>query len=417
MAYEAKVFRILIASPSDVEEEREIAVKTIQEWNDLNSHERQIVLLPLRWETHSAPEYGKRPQEVINRQVVDHSDLLIGVFWTRIGSPTGVADSGTLEEIERIANQGKPVMLYFSQVKKDPNSLDLDQLKKLRDFKEKTFPKALVENYNSQIEFRDKLAKQIEIQLRNLIATLNSNNGDQNNSTSNISLEFFDKKNEKTLGQSIKLKSKFIELKNLDKVPDFKLAIKEDNKKSKGYLFDRQNTDYYREYLEYLVNSSMYVPINFWLKNNSIIGARDIFLDIIITSDIKELNIKSNTRFSIKKPSKTGDPMGIGFSLGDLIEGESLQIKDNDGRWISSVEIRALQPKREVVPKQTMLIGAEISGKINFQVKIYADILPEPISQDLQIELEVENIEADALETLEENEILEVVNKSDEVND
>ncbi|HCE5206435.1 TPA: DUF4062 domain-containing protein, partial [Vibrio parahaemolyticus] len=55
MAYEAKVFRVLIASPSDVIEEREIAVKTIQEWNDLNSSERQIVLLPLRWETHTAP--------------------------------------------------------------------------------------------------------------------------------------------------------------------------------------------------------------------------------------------------------------------------------------------------------------------------------------------------------------------------
>ncbi len=95
MTYSARVFRILIASPSDVTDERDIAVKTIQEWNDLNSAERQIVLLPLRWETHSAPEYGRRPQEVINRQVVDHSDLLVGIFWTRIGSPTGVADSGT----------------------------------------------------------------------------------------------------------------------------------------------------------------------------------------------------------------------------------------------------------------------------------------------------------------------------------
>jgi len=412
MAYEAKVFRILIASPSDVEEEREIAVKTIQEWNDLNSHERQIVLLPLRWETHSAPEYGKRPQEVINRQVVDHSDLLIGIFWTRIGSPTGVSDSGTLEEIERVANQGKPVMLYFSQVKKDPNSLDLEQFKKLKDFKEKTFPKALVESYTSQIEFRDKLAKQIEIQLRNLIATLNSDNKEHSGSTSNISLEFFDKKTEKTLGQSIKLKSKFIELKKIDEVPDFKQASKEDNKKSKGFILDGVNTNYYRDYLKYLVNSAMYIPINFWLKNNSIIGARDIFLDIIIKTDIKGLNVRSNARFQINKPSKTGDSSyGLGLTLGDLIEGENLQIKENDDRWISSIELRALQPKREVVPKQTMLIGSETSGQVEFQVKIYADILAEPIIQNLKLELEVENIEADALETLQENNILDLNEK------
>jgi hypothetical protein len=49
---------VLIASPSDVEEEREIAVRVIQEWNDLHSYNRRIVLLPVRWETHAAPEYG-----------------------------------------------------------------------------------------------------------------------------------------------------------------------------------------------------------------------------------------------------------------------------------------------------------------------------------------------------------------------
>ena len=115
MAYDSRVYRILIASPSDVEEEREIAVRVIQEWNDLYSYSRKVTLLPLRWETHTAPEYGTRPQEVINRTIVDQCDLLVGVFWTRLGSPTGEADSGTLEEIARVGDAGKPVMLYFSK--------------------------------------------------------------------------------------------------------------------------------------------------------------------------------------------------------------------------------------------------------------------------------------------------------------
>ncbi|MEQ8749171.1 MAG: hypothetical protein RIC52_05280, partial [Amphiplicatus sp.] len=173
MSFNARVFRVLIASPSDVADEREIAVAAIQAWNNLNSSERQIVLLPLRWETHSAPEYGRRPQEVINRQVVDSCDLLVGIFWTRIGSPTGIADSGTLEEIERVASQGKPVMLYFSRAAQDPDRIDLGQLQKLREFKTKTFPKALIETYTTQIEFRDKLAAQLEIQLRTLLVSEN----------------------------------------------------------------------------------------------------------------------------------------------------------------------------------------------------------------------------------------------------
>src|SRR6266446_5603639 len=100
MPYDSRVYRVLIASPSDVIEEREIAIRVIQDWNNLNSHTRRLVILPLRWETHAAPEYNIRPQEAINRQIVDDCDLLIGVFWTKLGTPTGDADSGTLEEIE-----------------------------------------------------------------------------------------------------------------------------------------------------------------------------------------------------------------------------------------------------------------------------------------------------------------------------
>lgn len=159
---------VLIASPSDVEEEREIAVRVIQEWNDLYSYSRKVVLLPVRWETHTAPEYGARPQEIINRAIVDNCDLLLGVFWTRIGTPTGNSDSGTLEEITRVAKAGKPIMLYFSHVGMDPERIGLGQLARLNRFKEETSPNALTESYKSHIEFRDKLSKQLELKVRDL---------------------------------------------------------------------------------------------------------------------------------------------------------------------------------------------------------------------------------------------------------
>jgi hypothetical protein len=58
---------------------------------------------------------GERPQAIINRQLVDDADLLFAVFSTRLGSPTGVAESGTAEEIERLRGMQKPVLVYFSQ--------------------------------------------------------------------------------------------------------------------------------------------------------------------------------------------------------------------------------------------------------------------------------------------------------------
>jgi hypothetical protein len=53
------------------------------------------------WRTHSHPAAGARPQALLNKQVVDRCDILVGVFRLRFGTPTGVADSGTEEAIRR----------------------------------------------------------------------------------------------------------------------------------------------------------------------------------------------------------------------------------------------------------------------------------------------------------------------------
>lgn len=413
MAYDARVFRVLIASPGDVVDERDIAVKTIQEWNDLNSPERRIVMLPLRWETHSAPEYGTRPQEVINRLVVDHCDLVIGIFWTRVGTPTGVADSGTLEEIERVANQGKPVMLYFSQVRQDPNNIDLAQLAKLREFRQKVMPKALVESFTSQIEFRDKLAKQLEIQLRTLVAGETSGDAESpgNAKTSDISLEFYDTKTDQPIGRQVALAATYLKVSGIEEVPDYAPSA-EDNESSssnvRNYLLSRQNRDYYREYVDYLVKSAMLQPTGFALTNNGVLGARDIFIDLRITTDIPELTVGTNAKLKIAKPDKEKDS-SFSISFDDAfsgIAGNALEVEKTSEGWTASVEMRALQPKRVVKSRQKLVVGAKSSGKIFIDAKIYADILPEPVTQRLEVAIHVAVVEVSAIELLRQNDIL-----------
>ena len=39
-------------------------------------------------------------QDVINRQIEDKYDLFIGIMYTKFGSPTNRAESGTVEEFE-----------------------------------------------------------------------------------------------------------------------------------------------------------------------------------------------------------------------------------------------------------------------------------------------------------------------------
>ncbi|WP_115526659.1 MULTISPECIES: hypothetical protein [Xanthomonas] len=168
MSFDAKVFKVLIASPGDVEEERDAIPEVIARWNNTNAETSSIVLLPVKWETHSAPLLGDRPQGIINEQLVKSCDMAIGVFWTRLGSPTGASESGTAEEIEWFIEGGKPVMVYFSSRQVDPTKLDLDQYKALKEFQKKMQKLGLTGSYNSVTDFKEQLLNQITINVRRL---------------------------------------------------------------------------------------------------------------------------------------------------------------------------------------------------------------------------------------------------------
>lgn len=165
MSYDAKAFNVMIASPGDVASERNIIREMIYEWNAVHSRARKIVLLPVGWESHSTPEMGKRPQEIINHQILDKCDLLVGVFWTRIGTSTGKYISGTVEEIEKHIDAGKPTMLYFSEQPARLDSVDSEQYEKLKEFKESCRNRGLYETYDNHAEFKEKFYHHLQIKV------------------------------------------------------------------------------------------------------------------------------------------------------------------------------------------------------------------------------------------------------------
>lgn len=165
MAYRATVIPVMIASPGDVSEERDIIRAVVHDWNDVNAAASQVVLSPVGWDTHSSPELGARPQELINSRLLRDCDLLVGVFWTRLGTPTGKAKSGTVEEIEEHVAAGKPAMIYFSSKPVAPQSIDSAQFAELQAFKERLKPLGLVESFDDAEQFRSKFAKQLQLTL------------------------------------------------------------------------------------------------------------------------------------------------------------------------------------------------------------------------------------------------------------
>jgi hypothetical protein len=160
MPYPATVFRVMIASPGDVKEERLVAQEVIADWNSVHAENDRIVLLPLLWERDSTPLQGERAQALINEQVLEKADLLVAIFWTRIGSPTGVAPTGTVEELREHLAANKPALLYFSRAPL-PADVDTDQLKAVRDFQKDAETKGLYQTFSSKDDFRQKFARHL----------------------------------------------------------------------------------------------------------------------------------------------------------------------------------------------------------------------------------------------------------------
>jgi hypothetical protein len=168
MSANTKTYLVMIASPSDLSEERQAVTEAIHEWNAQHAVAESTVLLPVKWETHAKPESGVRPQESINRQLVRSCDVLIGMFWTKLGTSTGVAESGTAEEINKFVAAGKPAMLYFSNRPVDPNKINLKQLERLKKFKDATYKKALIGSFSDVDGLRRTVLKDLVRQVIDL---------------------------------------------------------------------------------------------------------------------------------------------------------------------------------------------------------------------------------------------------------
>ena len=142
MARNEKVFVAFVASPSDVEDERNKLEEVVQELNSTWGRNLSARLELIRWETHSYPGADQDAQAVINQQIGNEYDIFIGIMWGRFGSPTERAASGTEEEFHRVWQRHQDgsdvkIMFYFKDAPIAPSKLDPKQLAKIQSFKSK----------------------------------------------------------------------------------------------------------------------------------------------------------------------------------------------------------------------------------------------------------------------------------------
>lgn len=141
MSRDERVVVVLVASPSDVEPERNRLEEVIRELNLTWSRTLLLRLELVRWETHGYPGIGKDAQDVLNRELTDAPDIFIGLMWGRYGTPTGRAGSGTEEEFARaLARYRKDpssvrIMFYFKDAPLSPSEIDPEQLARVQKFR------------------------------------------------------------------------------------------------------------------------------------------------------------------------------------------------------------------------------------------------------------------------------------------
>lgn len=136
MAYAAQVLRVFIASPGDVVHERDLVEQAISNWNRSGQSQRTgIILLPQRWELDAVQRAGRPTQAEIDEQLLQHADIVIAIFHSRLGRPTAEFLSGTVEEIEYVRPHTLGTHMFVSR-QDLPWNHDQPQLRALRDYEE-----------------------------------------------------------------------------------------------------------------------------------------------------------------------------------------------------------------------------------------------------------------------------------------
>lgn len=163
------IIRCFIASPGDTAEERDICEKVFSEINAGIGTAYGFVLKSLRWENDVHPGLGNGGQDVINSQIKDKYDLFIGIMYTKFGTPTEHAESGTEEEFyiayERALQQkNMEIMFYFNDAALNPSKLDLEQYQKVTNFRTNVVQqKCMYSMYNGIQDFENKLRNHLNL--------------------------------------------------------------------------------------------------------------------------------------------------------------------------------------------------------------------------------------------------------------
>lgn len=157
------VYDLLISCPSDVSKYVDILEKEVLHFNNFFGRFNNVIVRVRHWSRDSYSKFGNPPQKLLNKQIVDSSDLALGVFWTRFGTPTENYGSGTEEEIERMLAMGKQVFLYFLDKPVCPSKINREQYERIQTFINKHKNEGIFFNVPDEKTLANKFRENLEL--------------------------------------------------------------------------------------------------------------------------------------------------------------------------------------------------------------------------------------------------------------
>jgi hypothetical protein len=174
------VLRVVVASPGDVKAERDSLAEIFEEVNRDTARPAELHLELARWETDARPGFHPGgPQALIDPILdIEDCDLLIGIFWSRMGTPIPSGETGTEHEFQTAytswtKKQRPDILVYFCERTPQPQSADDQfQIERVQRFKT-NFPRSGFSwKYTEVQDFKTLVARHLRIYLQDQIRTI-----------------------------------------------------------------------------------------------------------------------------------------------------------------------------------------------------------------------------------------------------
>jgi hypothetical protein len=178
-------YHVFLASPSDMNSERLEVRRFFDSYNRHTAAHWNVRFTVVDYGNYATTGVG-RPQDLINKQTLERFRgslaLLIGIMGQRFGSPTGLYESGTEEELEvalkmNLSNGYPEIKWFFQTIEtfrapSDCSAIEyaLEQWRKVETFRhrlEQSNPPLFYGRFADTAEFRERFREDLSLWLYN----------------------------------------------------------------------------------------------------------------------------------------------------------------------------------------------------------------------------------------------------------